>query len=287
MFLRFGLGAGVAMCLATAAASAEPQVHALRHDIRVDVAVTATGVSWLLMSELLKASLVPEKCRWCYRADDGGDRLNPYDGGVRRRLLWKQTRAADIASSVLVGLIEPTTQLGLTAVAAHHDRAFGGFPLDALIISESTVVATLVNQVAKFGFARERPFVHFLPRVPGALRELTSSPSDDNLSFFSGHTTLAFVVATSSGMVATMRGYRLAPLIWGTGLSMAVSVGYLRIAADKHYFSDVLTGAIIGSIAGVGLPLLFHSPREESPSSTSQPLGLPGVRPAFSLSGQF
>jgi membrane-associated phospholipid phosphatase len=283
------LGAA-ALVLACSARAAAEEPRSLRHDTRVDVAVTAIGATWYVVSELLKSSLVPEKCRWCYRADDGGDLLNPYDGWVRRRLIWKATRSADITSTILVGVVLPTSQLGLTALAAGHEDALSGFPLDALIVAESTVVAGVLNQIVKFGFARERPFVHYLPRAPDALRELTDSPSDDNLSFYSGHTTLAFVIATASGTVATLRGYRLAPVIWGTGLTLASTVGYLRIAADKHYFSDVMTAAIIGSIVGVGVPLVFHSPQDaKTPSvgASSQPLSLPPVRAACSFSASF
>lgn len=262
----------------------------LRYDTRVDLAVTAIGATWYLTSEFIKASLVPEKCRWCYRAQDGADLLNPYDGWVRRRFVWKEPRNADIASSVLVFGLEPLSTLGLTALAANHDQAIGGFGLDAMIISEATVVAGVVNQIVKFGFARERPFVHYLPVAPNAIRALTDSPSDDNLSFFSGHTTLAFVIATSSGTVATMRGYRLAPVVWGAGLTMATTVGYLRIAADKHYFSDVLTAAIVGSVVGVGLPLVFHS-RQSRPTNDAtlgaEALALPPARTTFSMSGRF
>ena len=265
------------------------QPRELRHDTRVDIAVTATGATWLLASELLKGSLVPEKCRWCYRADDGGDLLNPYDGWVRHRLLWKDTRAAHLASNVALGILEPATQLGLTAFTANQAGSAKYFPMDALLITEATVVAGVLNQIAKFGFARERPFVHFLPSAPNAIRELTASPSDDNLSFFSGHTTIAFAIATSSATIATMRGYKLAPLIWGTGLAFGGTVGYLRIAADKHYFSDVMTGAIVGSLVGVGVPLILHSPRndEATPSASAQPLSGPTTRTAVSISGTF
>ena len=132
------------------------------------------------------------------------------------------------------------------------------------------------------------------PRAPEAIRALTDSPSDDNLSFFSGHTTLAFAVATAAGTINTLRGYRLAPLVWGAGMTMAVSVGYLRIAADKHYFSDVMTGAVVGSLIGVGVPLIFHSASSSSassnpypPSASSQALLAPPVHSAFSVSGGF
>jgi membrane-associated phospholipid phosphatase len=289
--MRFcrALGAA-ALVLASSSKALAEEPRPLRYDTRVDVGVTAMGATWYLMSELLKASLVPEKCRWCYRADNGGDLLNPYDGWVRRRLIWQDTRSADITSTVLVGVLEPASQLGLTALAAQNEHALSDFPLDALIVTESTVVAGVLNQIVKFGFARERPFVHYLPRAPNAVRALTDSPSDDNLSFYSGHTTLAFTVATASGTVASLRGYRLAPVVWSTGLTLATTVGYLRIAADKHYFSDVVTAAIIGSIVGVGVPLVFHSPEHAAtaaPGTTTQPLALPAVHTACSVSGRF
>jgi membrane-associated phospholipid phosphatase len=285
--------AALAVMLSASRARADG-ARELRYDTRIDVAVTSVGGVWWLTSEMLKADLVPEKCRWCYRAEDGKDLLNPYDGWVRRRLVWKSTDTAAAVSSVLGFLVEPATMFGLTAVSEANERSVGRFPVDALLITEATVIAADINQVAKFAFARERPFVHYLPRAPDAIRALTDSPSDDNLSFFSGHTTLAFAVATSAGMVNTLRGYRLAPLVWGAGLTMAVSVGYLRIAADKHYFSDVMTGAIVGSIIGIGIPLIFHtassssaSPNPNPPSASSQALLAPPLHSAFSMSGGF
>jgi membrane-associated phospholipid phosphatase len=283
----------LAVLLGVSPASADG-ARELRYDTRIDVAVTSVGGVWWLTSEMMKADLVPEKCRWCYRAEDGKDLLNPYDGWVRKNIVWKSTETAATVSSVLGFFVEPASMMGLTALAEANEKAIGRFPVDALLITEATVLAGDVNQIAKFAFARERPFVHFLPRAPDAIRALTDSPSDDNLSFFSGHTTLAFAVATSAGMVNTLRGYRLAPLVWGAGMSMAVSVGYLRIAADKHYFSDVMTGAVVGSIIGVGIPLIFHSASSSSsaaspnpPSASSQALIAPPVHSAVSFSGGF
>lgn len=53
-----------------------------------------------------------------------------------------------------------------------------------------------------------------------------------NYSFFSGHTALAF---------STIGGPRLA-----VSLPLAISTGGLRVAAGKHYLSDVLVGAGVG-----------------------------------------
>jgi len=55
-----------------------------------------------------------------------------------------------------------------------------------------------------------------------------------------------------------MRHCRWAPLIWAVGLAAAAMVGYLRIAADQHYFTDVLVGAAAGSAIGFAVPYGFH-----------------------------
>src|SRR3954469_10721441 len=127
--MRFGPAMLVtALLLLGSSPVAAEEPRSLRYDTRIDIGVTAMGATWYVVSELLKSSLVPEKCRWCYRADDGGDLLNPYDGWVRRRLIWKATRSADITSTILVGVVLPTSQLGLTALAAGHEDALSGFP---------------------------------------------------------------------------------------------------------------------------------------------------------------
>jgi membrane-associated phospholipid phosphatase len=127
-----------------------------------------------------------------------------------------------------------------------------------LLISEATSIAMAMNQTVKFIVGRERPFVHALPEAD---KPHTAHPSDNNVSFYSGHATLAFAMAVSGGTVASMRRYRLAPWIWGGGLALAAATAYLRIAADRHYASDVATGAVVGSLTGFGVPYLFHNPR--------------------------
>jgi membrane-associated phospholipid phosphatase len=42
------------------------------------------------------------------------------------------------------------------------------------------------------------------------------------------------------------------------GFPVAALTGYLRIAGDKHYMSDVLTGAAVGSAIGYMVPRLHR-----------------------------
>ena len=38
--------------------------------------------------------------------------------------------------------------------------------------------------------------------------------------------------------------------IWTGAMGLALATGYFRLAADKHYMSDVITGAITGVLIG-------------------------------------
>jgi membrane-associated phospholipid phosphatase len=273
--------------IASLARAEAPRPRRLAYDVRIDTAIVATGALWLATSEVLKLDLVPEKCRWCYRRPDGTSDLNVLDRRIRRTFKWNDELAADRTSSAIAFLFMPVAAIGTLTGAAAHDDALRGAPVDALITAEATILAADLNQLVKYAFARERPFVHYMPRAGEGVRALTDSPSDDNLSFYSGHTNLAFAIGASSGTVALMRGYRLAPLVLGMGLASALSVGYLRIAADKHYFSDVMVGAVLGTLVGAGVPLLFHNastPLEAAGgSAVSQPLA--PMRAPFVLDG--
>ena len=62
-----------------------------------------------------------------------------------------------------------------------------------------------------------------------------------------------------AGVIAQRRGYRIAPVIWTTGLAIAATTAYLRMAADRHSFTDVLVGGAIGALGGALIPRLTGS----------------------------
>ena len=64
-----------------------------------------------------------------------------------------------------------------------------------------------------------------------------------NDSFPSGHTANAFAAATTLNL---RYGWELGFPAYG----IAALVGVGRVQAEKHYWKDVLTGAVIGSLAG-------------------------------------
>jgi membrane-associated phospholipid phosphatase len=222
----------------------------LRYDWKVDGAITVGAFALWGGAELLKGHLAASTCRWC-----GVDGV---DWSVRNALHWDNTGAANLESNIGAYAIVPLAGLGMTALAAAREDRLGEMGGNALVVAESVALAGDLSQIFKFATGRERPFVHALPE---AEKPLTANPADNNVSFYSSHTSFAFTLATASGTVASMRHYRLAPLVWALGYASAAAVGYLRIAADRHYFTDVLTGAVVGSAVGFTVPYCFHRSR--------------------------
>jgi membrane-associated phospholipid phosphatase len=234
----------------------------------LDLAITLGAAGAWLVTQLSAPGLAPKACRWCDRAEDGTDTLNGFDASVRSAWRWNDTSSANTLSGVFSFGLAPLAGFGVGALVAWHDDRLDELPADALVVAESAMIAMNVNQLVKFVAARQRPDVH--ARTP-AERIAQQSP-EDNLSFFSGHATLAFSLATSAGTVASMRHHRLAPLMWTAGLLLAATGGYLRIAADRHYATDVITGAVVGSAVGFSVPYFAHRPASASTCVTFAPV---------------
>ena len=227
--------------------TAHAEENALRYDWRVDGAITAAAFAFWGGTQLFESRLAPAECRWCAPGS--------LDASVRGTLRWNDTSAANLASNLGAYLFVPLTSLGLLALDAHREGRQGELPGDGLVIAEAVALNGALTQIVKFAAGRERPFVNALPADQ---KPLTAHPADNNVSFYSSHTSFAFSLAVSTATVASMRRYRWAGAIWAVGLAGAATVGYLRIAADQHYFTDVLVGAAAGSAIGFAVPYGFH-----------------------------
>jgi undecaprenyl-diphosphatase len=99
----------------------------------------------------------------------------------------------------------------------------------------ATVAASLVTDVLKNGFARERP-----PVADPQLGSLTGIP--DNPSFPSGHSSTAFAAATAVAI--------LCPRLRVPALAIAAAVAFSRVYLRVHFPLDVVAGATLGVIVG-------------------------------------
>lgn len=231
--------------------------------------ILTTGTGWI-GSELFKNSLAPQTCGWC--------RHNGLDDAVTRRLAWHDIKAAATTGDLTGFVLTPLLSVGMLALAANSEDRLEEMPANALLIVEAITISSAVNQIAKFSAGRERPFVSDLPL---AQKGLTAHPADNNLSFYSGHSNLVFALAVSAGTIAHIRGYEGEPYVWGVGVPVAAFVAYSRIAAKKHYLTDVLVGSAAGAAFGFALPWFFH--RDTGPSA----LTLTPLPNGALLSGRF
>jgi membrane-associated phospholipid phosphatase len=264
------LAVSLVAAAASAPANAQETPRPLAYDLRIDLPVTAVlGLAdgaFALWGPRLAAN-----CRWCDRNPDGSDNLNELDHAVRLALLAPDPAAAATTSDVIAYGLAPASAIALTAVAGWRAGQRKQIWVDLMILVETAAAAELLDEIAKFSFARERPYAHALYATRGP-----SHVPEDNVSFYSGHTNFTFALAVASGTIATLRGYRLAPWIWGVGMALAVTTGYLRIAGDKHYFTDVLVGAVAGSAVGFVVPWL-HQPRRVALRPFAHAQGTGGV----------
>ncbi len=221
---------------------------------RVDVPVTVVAAATWIVTELEKKHLAAVKCRWC------DESLNGFDAWGRRTLRWRNTGRAASWSTVTGFALVPAVAYGLDWAVARRDGRGSNWPVDAILISEAMTIASDVTQVVKFAAGRERPYVHVLPADEKAK---TASTADNNTSFPSALATFAFSVVASSAEIAALRGYRGAPWIWRAGLPLAALTAYFRVAADRHYLTDVLVGAGVGSAVGFAVPYLGHRNRTD------------------------
>lgn len=214
-----------------------------------DGIITGLGVTfWILEETAFKEALAPDHCRWCERRGEGDDPLNGIDSSVRGALVWDSVNRADDLSNVTAYVIGPAVAFGGGALAAGRQGRLHEWRENSLVIAEAMTIAVSVNKLTKFAFARRRPYKHF------ATDQTAPDDPDEDVSFTSGHTALAFSLAVSGGTVASIRGYKSAPWVWGIGLASAAATGYLRMAADQHYLTDVLGGAITGGAIGFAVP---------------------------------
>lgn len=129
-----------------------------------------------------------------------------------------------------------------------------------LLATQSVITGLLVESVLKRLTGRTRPNFYgdeqeAEPRFKGPFANLskTSKGKRSNSSFPSGHTTAAFAAATVFAVE-----YKHQPLIPIIAYTMASLVGVSRVTENKHWATDVFTGAILGYLTGRQVSFNYH-----------------------------
>ncbi len=227
----------------------------------VDLIITTTSMSAMLISRLL-----------------GPNRDKPrqgpilFDKGARDTLLLSsrnhQNTILDF-SDLTLSLATSWPFLDAFIVALGMNDQENTAVQMALMNLEVMSVLAAIQTIANAAVGRERPYGS---RCGDDLYDaLDDCVADERYySFFSGHTALSF---GSAALVCTHHShYELYGGAWDSlacagAYTIATFTGVARIMGDKHYASDVITGAAIGTLVGYLLPYLSYYGHEKSEAS--------------------
>ena len=171
----------------------------------------------------------------------GGLALYSLDGQIRHVFHRSGSRLNDEIS-------EQAEKLGNGGYDAAIVAAYGGLGLllkddrmrdTALLAAESFLAANAAGTLLKYTAGRARPYAE-----DGKRRFTPFRFKSARTSFPSGHTVSAFSLAS---VFAARSEYRAVKVLV---YSLASSVALQRVYADKHWASDVLAGAALGTAVG-------------------------------------
>lgn len=193
-----------------------------------------------------------------------------FDDATRQGLQLTSPSDRQMAATFSDGLV-----LGLTALPVLLDAVVMGWIVRGdpelmarmlLIDLQAHAFAQGLTTIFKHAVGRERPMARGCREDPERRRmdPACDSRPDPNIapeSFFSGHTSLAFTSAALICLHHTelgLFGQEGDATACATAMTLASTVGVLRILADRHYASDVLLGAGVGILSGWLVPWLLH-----------------------------
>ena len=183
--------------------------------------------------------------------------------------------------------IQRTIFLGHLGIVAFLDIATGASITSRdyetpLVFAKAMMYTYGITEITKNWVKRNRP------------------DGSDNRSFFSGHVSGSFAMSAFvyrevsdaiDGMEAAERSTPVRMLLKGVSFTAAYGwatyVGYSRIHDRRHYFSDVLVGAAVGTVIGNLLYDLHFGANSELQSPALQFRFIPADRPTIAMSFHF
>ncbi|HUT76421.1 MAG TPA: phosphatase PAP2 family protein [Polyangia bacterium] len=270
---------GVACCLVallapgTASAAAEGPDDDFPYELHVvwDSLLGATAVLGLTGTTIAE-EYAGEVGAAEVRGLDAGD-VNALDRAAIGNWSPGAARASDVTEVVAAAL---PAILVIEIAATPNWRRAG---IVAVMLTEATVLNLTLTSVVKVAAGRYRPYLYDSD-LPMETR--LGNPGDAGRSFYSGHTSVSFCGAVFFATVFADLHPRSAwrHAVWPLSLGLAAATGALRVAAGKHFPTDVLVGAAAGGLVGWAVPALHRRPEPGAPAAALLPFSAGG--PGFS-----
>jgi membrane-associated phospholipid phosphatase len=236
-------------------ASVRASAHALDSPYRLHLAADVTtlslsAVTWWGPTLFRSAFVRADRCPCAATA------VNALDREVAGVYHPSLSLAGDIALASVY-----TLTLLLDALdVAQSDEPVRSWLTDVVVMAEALLLNGAVNEIAKVGAGRPRPLVY--NRATGD-PQLTDP--ENYVSFYSAHTSSAFALSFAYAQTFALRHPR-SPwryVVYGAAIGVGTAIGLSRIAAGKHFPTDVMTGAATGTGFGLLVPWLHARARPQ------------------------
>jgi len=217
----------------------------LHVDFVTDGIILAGGAAAAGLSELLLPQLPPP---WGSLGTPDVSTVNALD----RAVMFSYSHGFDLASTIL----EYSTMAAPALFALALDP--GDFLTMGIVYGQAVSYAFAVKNLLNYLLPRYRPYM-FEGGAPGV------SSSEDDRSFPSGHTTVAFAAATAGVTIYAM-SFPDSPYLIPFAVAsytMAALTGAFRVTAGMHFVTDVVAGAAMGSAIGWLVPFLHRQESSE------------------------
>ncbi len=215
-------------------------------DLWLDGGLTAGGVALVSGAVVVRRGQEPLTVGEIARLDPAD--VNGFDRSATAQ--WSTT-ARDVSNALVLPLMVAPLALAIATSGSRQSWTMAAMYAEVLLLGNG--LGELLNGVAN----RTRPFVY---NLDGAIPGDEKLGVDARLSFPSGHTTNAFAAAVflSSVYARLHPGSSARTWMWAGSLTLAAATGYMRYQAGKHFPTDIISGAIIGALAGWGVPKLHE-----------------------------
>lgn len=221
-----------------------------RIDPVLDGAIIGVGALGTLLPYIFASDLITPRCP-CDPAE-----INAFD----RHVVGNHDSFADVLSTAEAGLAIAVPvaldalDLGLTDALVE----------DLVVYAEVLAVNGALNTFVKYATKRPLPVV-YSKDDPDLIKSARGYRS-----FYSGHTSLTVAALSAASMTLAKRhGQNVLP--WVVTGAVGASVAVERVLAGRHFYSDVMVGALAGLAVGTIVPWLHQRADPMRPSLIAVP----------------